>query len=139
MQIGVDSQHAVEGKRVFVVDADEITRMAAVFMLHDEHETHELADLDAAYRKAADWKPDLLVLGAGLVEAHGLALLVEIKARINGVKVLLLAEAGAETFIRDCRAAGADGAVTKPLTVEKLRDRASALLGRRKPIVIHAI
>lgn len=139
MQIGVDSQHAVDSKRVFVVDTDEVARMAAAFMLHDEHETHELADLDAVYRKATDWKPDLLVLGAGLVEAHGLALLAEIKARIDGVKVLILAEAGAEIFVRDCRAAGADGAVIKPLTVEKVRDRARALLGRRKPIVIHAI
>lgn len=139
MQIGVDSRQAVDSKRVFVVDTDEITRMAAVFMLHDEHETHELTDLAAVYRKAEEWKPDLLVLGTGVVETHGLAALAELKARIAGVKLLVLAEAGADEAVNACRQAGADGAITKPLTVEKLRAHVDALLGRRKPIMIHVL
>ncbi len=139
MQIGVDSTLAVDNKRVFVVDADEITRMATVFMLHDEHETHELADLPAVYSKAQEWKPDLLALGVGVVQANGIDVLAEIKQRIPGVKILLLADAGADDFVRACRQAGADGAYLKPLDVGKLRDRVAVLLGRRKPILIHAI
>ncbi len=139
MQIGVDSTLAVDNKRVFVVDVDEITRMATVFMLHDEHETHELADLEAVYSKAQAWKPDLLALGAGVVHADGVAVLAEIKQRIPGVKILLLVEPGADDFVRACRQAGADAAYIKPLEVGKLRERVSALLGRRKPIVIHAV
>lgn len=139
MQIGVDSNLAVDNRRVFVVDTDEITRMAAAFMLHDEHETHELPDLVAVYSKAQDWKPDLLALGAELVLAHGTEVLAEIKHRIPGVKILLLADPGADDFVKACRDAGADGAFVKPLDVDRLRTRVAALLGRRKPIVIHAV
>ena len=139
MQIGVDSNLAVDNKRVFVVDVDEITRMATVFMLHDEHETHELVDLDAVYSKAREWKPDLLALGAGVVQVHGLSVLTEIKQRIPSVKILLLADPGADEFVKSCRQSGADGAFIKPLEVGKLRERVAALLGRRKPIVIHAV
>lgn len=139
MQIGVDSNMAVDNKRIFVLDEDEITRMATVFMLHDEHETHELTELAAVYSKAQDWKPDLLALGAGVVQTHGIAVLTEIKQRIPDVKILLLAEPGADEFIKSCRKAGADGAFIKPLEVGKLRERVAALLGRRRPIVIHAI
>ena len=44
MQIGVETSKAVDQRRVFVIDEDEITRAALQFMLHDEIETHELAD-----------------------------------------------------------------------------------------------
>ena len=43
MQIGVETSRAVENKRIFVVDDDEIIRAALQFMLHDEYETHEVA------------------------------------------------------------------------------------------------
>lgn len=45
MQIGVDSEKAVDDRRVFVVDDDEITSAALQFMLHDEIETHEITSL----------------------------------------------------------------------------------------------
>ena len=40
MQIGVDCDLAVGNRRIFVLDTDEIGRMAVQFMLHDEYETH---------------------------------------------------------------------------------------------------
>ena len=42
MQIGVDCNLAVGNWRIFVLDTDEIGRMAVQFMLHDEYETHEI-------------------------------------------------------------------------------------------------
>src|ERR1039458_6215718 len=58
MQIGVESSRAVENKRIFVVDENEIFRAAVQFMLHDENETHEVASLEAAFAKAQTAKPD---------------------------------------------------------------------------------
>ena len=52
MQIGVETSKAVDQRRVFVVDEDEITRSVLQFMLHDEIETHELASPEEALRKA---------------------------------------------------------------------------------------
>ena len=139
MQIGVEAARAVDNKRVFVVDTDEISRMAAVFMLHDENEAHELPSLKAAFDKAAEWKPDLLVLGEALVNEEGKDIFARCTQTIPGVKTLLLADRGKEEFAQACRQAGADGVVFKPLTVEKLRDRVDALLGRkRRPIAIQA-
>ena len=36
MQIGVDTQRAVETKRAFIIDSDDISAMALQFMLADE-------------------------------------------------------------------------------------------------------
>ena len=70
MQIGVETAKAVDQRRVFVVDEDEITRAALQFMLHDEIETHELATPEEAYAKGVDWlKPDVVLLGVGVTVA----------------------------------------------------------------------
>ncbi len=55
MQIGVETSKAVDQRRVFVVDDDEIIRAALQFMLHDEIETHELANPEEAYIKGVGW------------------------------------------------------------------------------------
>lgn len=68
MQIGVDCNLAVGNRRIFVLDTDEIGRMAVQFMLHDEYETHEIASLQAAVAKAQDWPPDLIILGEALLD-----------------------------------------------------------------------
>ena len=111
MQIGVEAARAVDNKRVFVVDTDEISRMAAVFMLHDENETHELPSLKADFDKAAEWRPDLLVLGEALVNEEGKDVFARCAQAIPGVKTLLLAGEGKEEFAQACRQSGADGAL----------------------------
>ena len=131
MQIGVETSKAVENKRVFVVDTDEITRAALQFMLHDENETHEFADLDSALRKAEHWRPDLLILNAAAVLAATPDLIASLKARIAGLKVLVALEAGI-TDARTLRQAGADGVLHKPLTIEKARMAVDVALGRRR-------
>ena len=130
MQIGVDTSRAVENKRVFIVTGDEITRAALQFMLHDEFEAHELAGLNAAYVKAADWKPDLLLLGLEIVEEHGPAILEEIGAKMNGVKILLVAAPGQDALAQVYLTKGAHSVLTKPLTVEGVRRKVGVMLGR---------
>src|SRR6266568_9318625 len=72
MQIGVETSKAVDQRRVFVVDDDEITRAALQFMLHDEIETHELATPEEAYAKGVEWlKPHVLLLGVSFLEERG--------------------------------------------------------------------
>ncbi len=53
MQIGVETAKAVDQRRVFVVDEDEITRAALQFMLHDEIETHELTNRKRPMQRAS--------------------------------------------------------------------------------------
>lgn len=131
MQIGVESSRAVENKRIFVVEEDEIIRSALQFMLHDENETHELVGLAQAYDKARAWKPDLVLLGLSYVEEAGVGMLDEIKTRLPNVKILLVADAATHPLVERCLAAGAEGVITKPITIETVRGKVDIILGRR--------
>lgn len=136
MQIGVDSSTAVENKRLFVVDTDEITRMALQFMLHDENETHDLPSLDAAFSKSVDWKPDLLLLGVGVIKEKGVEILETIKSRIPGITVVLVTDSKDAPLNETCLQSGADALLVKPLTIETVRKKVDVALGRKRKIVI---
>ncbi len=128
MQIGVDCDKAVDNRRVYVVDADEVARAAVGFMLADENETHEFADLDAALIKAADFKPDLVILGRSIVEASGTDVFMRVRA--TGARAVVLADSGARAYANECLAAGASGVIYKPLDIATVRAKVDAFLGR---------
>lgn len=136
MQIGVESARAVDNKRIFVVEQDEIIRAALQFMLHDDNETHELPGLEAAYAKAADWKPDLILLGRSLLAGDSEAVMRDIAARLPDVRILIVAETGSDPLVQAALKAGAHGALTKPYTVESVRERVDIALGRRQPVLV---
>ena len=136
MQIGVETARAVENKRIFVVDDDEIIRAALQFMLHDENETHEIASLDLAFAKAAEWKPDLILLAASLVRANGVEILSQIRERIAGVKILVVVDSATDEIARQCLAARANGVLAKPLRIEAVREKVDVLLCRRAGFAI---
>ena len=136
MQIGVESLRAVENKRVFVVDSDEITRAVLQFMLHDENETHEIPSVAAAYQKAVDWKPDVILLGMPIVQERGIGVVSEIRERLPGVKIAIVADSSADAAAQDCLKLGAHSLLTKPLTIETVRRRVDTLLGRRTALSI---
>ncbi|WP_374547664.1 response regulator [Rhodoblastus sp.] len=131
MQIGVETSKAVDQRRVFVVDEDEITRAVLQFMLHDEIETHELASPDEAFDKGQDWlTPHLILLGVSWVQKRGVDLLGEFSARYPGVRVLIVCEKDEEKLAVEAMQAGAHGAVVKPLTIEAVRKKVDTVLGR---------
>jgi DNA-binding NtrC family response regulator len=135
MQIGVETSRAVDNRRIFVVDDDEITRAVLQFMLHDENETHDLPDLRAAYAKAIDWAPDLLLLGIGVVRSDP-AVLSEIQERLPTARVLLITEAGQEADAQLYIGKGVHAVLAKPLRVEAVRRKVDGLLGLLKQPMI---
>jgi PleD family two-component response regulator len=131
MQIGVETSKAVDQRRVFVVDDDEITRAALQFMLHDEIETHEIASPEEAYEKGVDWlKPDVVLLGASFLKHSGAALVGEVAAKFPGVRVLIVCDKADEAVAVEGMKAGAHGALVKPLTLEAVRKKVDTILGR---------
>ncbi len=130
MQIGVESSRSVENKRIFVVDSDEIDRAVLQFMLQDENETHELPSLDAAFTKARDWKPDLILLGLTLVKESGAGVLGEIASALPGTKILVVTDSAGDSLAQACLKAGAHGLLAKPFRVEPVRTKVDLLLGR---------
>lgn len=135
MQIGVETSKAVDQRRIFVVDDDEIARAALQFMLHDEIETHELASLAAAYAKSADWlAPDLLIVGIGILAARGPetipAAIDEITDRFPAARMLVVTGKEDEALALAALKAGVHGALVKPLRLEAVRLKVDTILGR---------
>ena len=136
MQIGVESSRAVENKRVFVVDSEEITRAVLQCMLHDENETHEIASVALAYDKAGEWMPDLILLGMPIVLAHGLSIVNDIRRRIPAAKLIIVADTAGDVMAQSCLTHGAHALLAKPLTIESVRRRVDILLRRRTSLSI---
>ncbi|HLG79814.1 MAG TPA: response regulator [Bradyrhizobium sp.] len=131
MQIGVETAKAVDQRRVFVVDDDEITRAALQFMLHDEIETHELATPEEAYAKGVDWlRPHVVLLGVSFLKQRGPALVGELVAKFPGVRILIVCDKSEETTAVEGIKAGAHGALVKPLTLKSVRKKVDTILGR---------
>lgn len=131
MQIGVETSNAVDQRRIFVVDEDEITRAALQFMLHDEIETHELASLEEAYEKGTDWLvPDILILGISLVAKNGVEVIGQITGRFPNARILVVAGMEDEELGLAALKAGAHGALVKPLRLEAVREKVNTILGR---------
>lgn len=129
MQIGVESARAVENRRIFVVDTDEIIRAALQFMLHDENEAHELESVEAALVKATDWPPDLILLGQSLLQSEGLAALTRLTTTLPGAQVLLVGSA-ADPILGEALADGAHVLIPVPLRLEAVRKAVDQALGR---------
>ena len=131
MQIGVETAKAVDQRRVFVVDADEITRAALQFMLHDEIETHELATPEEAYAKGIDWlQPHVVLLGVSFLMQRGPGLIHELTGKFPGVRILIVCDKSEEAVAVQGIKAGAHGALVKPLTLESVRKKVDTILGR---------
>lgn len=136
MQIGVDSQRAVENKRVFVIDSDDVTGMALQFMLADECETHVLPDIDSALAKGRDWPPQLILLGAGSIVADGAASVTRLKTQHANLKILIVCDCLEQEEVKQALALGANSTLLRPLTLETVRRKVDAQLGRRAALGI---
>lgn len=131
MQIGVETSKAVDQRRVFVVDEDEITRAALQFMLHDEIETHELASLEEAYEKGVGWlTPHVVILGVSFLKSKGLGLVADVKAKFPEARILVVCDKADEATAVQAMTAGAHGTLVKPLTLEAVRKKVDTILGR---------
>ena len=138
MQIGVETAKAVDQRRVFVLDEDEIVRAALQFMLHDEIETHEIASIQEAYDKGVGWlKPDVVLLGASFLKSNGVSILNELAERFAGVRILIVCDKADESVAVDAMKHGAHGTLVKPLKIENVRQKVDTVLGRggAKPLV----
>lgn len=136
MQIGVDSQRAVENKRVFVIDSDDISSMALQFMLADECETHVLPDVDSALAKGRDWPPQLILLGAGIIAAAGAGAVTRLKEQHAGLKILIVCDSVEQEEVKQALALGANATLLRPLKLETVRRKVDSQLGRRAALGI---
>ena len=138
MQIGVDTQRAVETKRAFIVDNDDISGMALQFMLADELEVHVIDNSREAIARAQASVVDVILLGAGVIEAEGAQVVSALLAALPGVPVIACGPAG-DAGVAQALALGARSAITRPFKVEAVRQRVNAQIGRRAVLSIPVV
>ena len=138
MQIGVDTQRAVESKRAFIIDSDDISAMALQFMLADELEVNVVTCSAEAIDRAQGLALDVILLGASVIEAEGAAVVTRLQAALPGVPVIACGPAG-DPGIAQVLALGARSAIVRPYKVEAVRQRVNAQIGRRAVLTIPVV
>lgn len=139
MQIGVEASRAVENKRVFVIETDEVSAVALQFMLADECETHVLPDSATALAKGREWPPNLILLGAGIIAAEGAQIVAQLKAQWSGLKIMIVADSVDDPAVKAAKTEGADSVLLRPLTLEAVRRKVDTQLGRRATLDIPVV
>jgi len=136
MQIGVDTQRAVETKRALIVDSDDISSMALQFMLADELEVNIVGNMADALARAGSL--DVVLLGASVIDAEGAHVVAILRAALPDVPVIVFGPAG-DAGIAQALALGARSAIVRPFKVEAVRQRVNAQIGRRAVLTIPVV
>lgn len=139
MQIGVDTQRAVENKRVFVLDCDDVTSTALQFMLADEMETHLFTTTADALAKARSAPPELVLLGLATLESEGEAVVTQLREAVEDVRILVVCFDADEPLVKRALELGAVSTLLRPLKVENVRRKVDAQIGRRAALSIPVV
>ena len=139
MQIGVDTQRAVETKRAFIIDSDDVSSMALQFMLADELEVNVFAtSAEAIARARSSAALDLILLGASVIEAEGASVVTALLAVLPGVPIVVFGLDGDEGVAQALKL-GARSSIKRPFTVEVVRQKVNAQIGRRAVLTIPVV
>ncbi len=111
-------------KQVWIVDDDEEMARAVQLMLKllDCNVTAFLGARPAAQTLLSGKKPDLLILDINMPEVSGLDMLEFVRRRKewNDMPVIMLSTEAADVTVDKAMALGADGYVSKPVTIDEL-------------------
>lgn len=139
MQIGVDTQRAVETKRAFIIDSDDISSMALQFMLADELEVNVFVSSAEALARAHERAAlDVILLGASVLEAEGAAVVTALLAALPGVPIIVFGLDG-DAGVAQALKLGARSAIVRPFKVEAVRQKVNAQIGRRAVLTIPVV
>ncbi|MBI2757977.1 MAG: response regulator [Chloroflexi bacterium] len=111
-------------KHIWIVDDDEEMTGAVRLMLKLLHceVTGFLSARLAAQALLSGQKPDLIILDINMPEVSGLDLLEYLRRQIewNNLPVVMLSTEAADVTVDKALELGADGYVSKPVTIEEL-------------------
>ncbi len=114
--------------KVLVIDDEPpIRKLLRMGLTTQGYEIHEAPNGKTALEMLKH-KPDLVILDLGLPDIQGLELLSLIRARVEGVPIVVLSSRGDEAGKVDALDRGADDYITKPFGMEELLARMRAAL-----------
>ncbi|PWH18683.1 MAG: hypothetical protein DDG60_00175 [Anaerolineae bacterium] len=113
-------------KQVWIIDDDEEMAKAVGLMLKllDCQSRHFLNARSAAQELLTGKRPDLIILDMSMPEVTGLMMLEFIRRRAewNNLPIIMLSSEAAEVQVDQAIQLGADGYVTKPVSLEELEN-----------------
>jgi len=117
--------------RILIIEDEAPMRTALADVLEGEgYRTLNAADGESGLRKAADEKPDLILLDIMMPRLDGFAVCAELRRLGNAVPVLMLTAKGQIEDRVTGLDVGADDYLVKPFSTEELLARVRALLRR---------
>jgi DNA-binding response OmpR family regulator len=120
--------------RILVVDDDPGIRMAIRSILENEYTIVESASVKESLEIFDKEQPDLITLDIQLPEVDGMQGLSSFRRRSGRVPIILIS--GYRTFelAREALRLGANDYLTKPFSVQELRDTVKSALTRVRPV-----
>ena len=117
---------------ILVIDDDQAMRSTIRKILEREgHEVREASDGEAGLRVHRDRPADVVVTDVIMPGKEGIETVLELREDYPDVRILVISGGGtvlAESTLSDAEALGADASLSKPFTVDQLRNAVNALL-----------
>jgi len=120
-------------RKILVVDDVEFNRDLIVQLLEGEYEVIEAADGEEGIKRAAQEKPDLILMDLGLPLLDGWEATKRIKAHseLKHIPVIAVTSHAMVGDERRAREAGCDEYITKPIDEDELRRKIDKLIEPR--------
>jgi CheY-like chemotaxis protein len=117
-------------RKILVVDDVAFNRDLIVQLLEDEYEVIQAADGEEGIRRAAQDKPDLILMDLGLPLLDGWEATKKIKAQseLKHIPVIAITSHAMVGDERRARAAGCDEYLAKPIDEDELRKKIDKLI-----------
>lgn len=120
-------------RKILVVDDVEFNRDLIVQLLEGEYEVIEAADGEEGVKRAAQEKPDLILMDLGLPLLDGWEATKRIKAHseLKHIPVIAITSHAMVGDERRAREVGCDEYITKPIDEDELRRKIDKLIEPR--------
>lgn len=120
-------------KKVLVVDDDEmIVDFLSQCLKREGYEPLQAYGGEQGYKKAVEFKPELMVLDLMMPDMHGFDVCQTVRhdRSLNKMKILISSAKGYEVDKRAAKRLGADGYLNKPFPVDVFIAEVTRLIGK---------
>jgi diguanylate cyclase (GGDEF)-like protein len=124
-------------KKILLIEDEEIVRTALSYLLKNlEYETIEATNGSEGVRLSKEHKPDLILCDVNMPGMDGLAVLKNVRSEptTNTIPFIFLTGQGEREDLRKGMNSGADDYLTKPVSLNDLRNSISVRLNRHEEI-----